>query len=288
MMRTLTFRTLCEATSEEMAVSFRAIFNDYALPAPRLYDGRAFERRFSFEHLDRAASLLVTDSGVPAGTIVVARRGRVSHISGLGVATQYRRQGLARTMLSMVCDAAATRGDSEILVEVPSDNRAARSLYEGLGFVARRHLVGYAGAITVAEGHRAIEEIDTWSVVREIALHGPRDLPWFFHPSSLAGCSLPTRAYQLESGAFAIVTPRGTDLHIRALFVRPELRRRGLARHLLISLAHTCSATTATVMPFVPIDLCDDFFSAVGMARSPLPHVEMARVASVTATRTSG
>lgn len=277
-MTTLTFRTLCDATSEEIAAAFRAIFSDYALPAPRQFDGRAFERRFSFEHLDRAASLIVTDSGVPAGTIVVARRGRVSHISGLGVAADYRRQGLARTMLTMVCDAAAARGDSEILVEVPSDNSAARSLYEGLGFVARRHLVGYAGVMLLADGHRAIEEIDTWSVVREIALHGPRDLPWFFHPSSLAGCSLPTRAYRLESGAFAIVTPRGADLHIRALFVMPELRRRGLARHLLLSVAYTCSTTTATVMPFVPIDLCDDFFTAIGMARSPLPHVEMARV----------
>jgi hypothetical protein len=56
---------------------------------------------------------------------------------------------------------------------------------------------------------------------------------------------------------------------------------------MLIALAHTCSTTTATVMPFVPIDLCDDFFTAVGMARSPLPHVEMARVTSITATRSN-
>jgi ribosomal protein S18 acetylase RimI-like enzyme len=277
-MSTFTFRTLCEATSDEMAAAFRAIFSDYALPAPRQFDGGAFERRFSYEHLDRVASLIVTDSGQPAATILVARRGRVAHISGLGVAAKYRRLGLARTMLSMVGEAATTRGDLEILVETPSDNNPARALYEGLGFVVRRELVGYSGVIPDVSTPRTIEEVDIWSVVRAIALHGPPDLPWFFHPSSLAGCSLPTRAYQLERGAFAIVTPRAADLHIRALFVEPELRRRGLARQLLESVGHTCATTIATVMPFAPVGLCDAFFEGVGMRRSSLTHVEMANV----------
>ena len=259
-MEPFTFRTLCESTSHDMAAACRAIFDDFAVPAPRHFDAIAFERRYSFEHLDRAASLIATDAGTPAGIILIARRGRASHISGLGVAAAYRRMGLARTMLSMVCDEAARRGDAEMLVEVPADSRAARSLYEGVAFVARRKLVGFSGALP-ADSPVPVQEIDTWSVVREIAMHGPPDLPWFFHPSSLAGCALPTRAYQIENRAFAIVTPRGSDLNIRALFVRPGDRRLGMARQLLASLARTCSTATATVMPFVPTGLCDGFFS---------------------------
>src|SRR5262245_49186075 len=56
-------------------------------------------------------------------------------ISTLDVKENYRRQGLARLMLSHVLRMALQRRCRQVFLEVRKSNLAARRLYEGLGFV---------------------------------------------------------------------------------------------------------------------------------------------------------
>ncbi len=273
----LTYRTLCDCTSEDVAAAFLRIFEDYAVPPPPHFDGAAFERRFRSEHLDRAASQLVTCGPDPVATILVARRGRTSHISGLGVAAAYRHAGLARRLLTAACQEAQQRGDTRMLVEVLTTDATAGHLYESCGFVTRRRLVGFTKVLSSAMPAGQALEIDTGTVAELVASEGATDLPWFLHPASLAGCSLPTRAYELDGRAYAVATLRGSELHFRALLVRPDARRRGLARRLIDIVAFSHSAKVCTVFPYVPEGLCDEFFAAASFQKLSWSNSELER-----------
>ena len=261
-MNALRFTALCECSSQELAQAFSTILADsgVGLPAPGV-----FERRYSFEHLDRQASVLVTRESAHAAILLIARRGWTSHISGLAVAPTHRRQGIGRTLVRLASDEARRRGDRRLLVEVDTDNKAAQLLYESCAFRTTRRLVGFTRQYTTHHAPLAeIREIDTSKVAEVITTAGALELPWFFHPASLFGCSLPTRAHALADHAFAITTMHAGELHLRALFVKPTWRRQGSARNLINTLASLERAHCCTVRPLVPEGLCDAFFNAMG------------------------
>jgi len=56
------------------------------------------------------------------------------HINSLAVAEGWRRRGLARRLLVQVARLARAEGATSATLEVRESNRAARALYEGLGF----------------------------------------------------------------------------------------------------------------------------------------------------------
>lgn len=277
-MEHLVHRTLCDCTSQEFAEASRLIFRDFALPPPAHYDGAAFERRFGFEHLDRTASRFVTTATGPVAAILIARRGRVAHISGFGVSPDHRRQGIARALLSTVCDEAQRRGDTRVLVEVPATAHPALALYSSLGFRPLRRLVGFVRDTHTGGTADGLVEIEPHVVADAVAREGADDLPWFFHPSSLAGTALPTRAYHLEHQAFAIVTPRNGDVNLRALFVRTAARRQGLGRRMVDAIVARHRATTCSVVPLVPVGLGCAFFAATAFRDAGISHDEMERV----------
>ena len=268
-------RPIAECTATEMAKAFRTIFDDYTMLPPSSFDGAAFERRYVFEPLDRVASTLVTQDGSPAAVLLIARRGRVSHVSGLGVAQPYRRQGLAKRLLTDACRESRQRGDTRIIVEVPTRAAPAHALYSGCGFRHRRRLLGYTSSLADRTSSEGIVETEPGVVADVIAAAGVADLPWFFDTPSIAGCALPTRAFQLDQRAYLVATARDTDLTVRALFVRPDERRRGLATRLLHTVATRTRVETCTVLPLLPEGLCDEFFSASGFVRLAQVHDEL-------------
>jgi GNAT superfamily N-acetyltransferase len=110
-----------------------------------------------------------------------------------------------------------------------------------------------------------LHEVDTQVVAAIAAAHNTPSLPWFFQPASLFACSLPTRAYTLEDNAFVVATERGDEMNLRAVFVRPELRRRGLGRSLMAQLRATHAASVWRVAPFVlEGGAADLFFRGIG------------------------
>ncbi len=71
------------------------------------------------------------------------------YILNLTVCPEYRRKGLGRAMLYLVCQwARARRGCDSVALEVRADNLAALSLYQGAGFKK-------VGEFKTADGYRA-------------------------------------------------------------------------------------------------------------------------------------
>jgi ribosomal protein S18 acetylase RimI-like enzyme len=60
----------------------------------------------------------------------------VATLFGLYVAPRARGRGVGEALVRAVLDEARRRGKSEVLLEVTSNNPAARALYERCGFVA--------------------------------------------------------------------------------------------------------------------------------------------------------
>ena len=69
-----------------------------------------------------------------AGFLLAWRVADELHITNLAVDPDHRRNGLALRMLSGLLDEEAGEGAAWCTLEVRASNRAARSLYEGLGF----------------------------------------------------------------------------------------------------------------------------------------------------------
>ncbi|CUH96292.1 hypothetical protein P22_2382 [Propionispora sp. 2/2-37] len=58
-----------------------------------------------------------------------------AHVTNVAVLPEYRGRGLGEKLMSSLKEAAAARGAASMTLEVRPSNRAARSLYEKLGFV---------------------------------------------------------------------------------------------------------------------------------------------------------
>jgi ribosomal protein S18 acetylase RimI-like enzyme len=73
-----------------------------------------------------------------------------AHLSLLAVQPAHQRQGIGLTMIEWIMESALTAGITRIDVEMRSNNFAARSFYEALGFVLTGQVAGYYQNIETA------------------------------------------------------------------------------------------------------------------------------------------
>jgi ribosomal protein S18 acetylase RimI-like enzyme len=254
-----------ERSAGELATIFARAFEGYFVPIPD--DPAAFEQRVAGEAIDLGASRLALVDGDVAGLILVARRGDVSRIAGLGVNPQWRRHGIGQALSAAAVDDARARGDRRVLLEVIERNTAAAELYSGLGFRVRRRLVGYAGQ-TTSPGADALTEVEPSEVARVVAEHGEPDLPWQLAADTLRAAAPAARGLTLEGRAYALAGPPGA---LRALVVPQRLRRQGWGTRLLAALP----AGSWTIPPIVPEGLAAEFLAHAGFARLQLSQLEL-------------
>jgi ribosomal protein S18 acetylase RimI-like enzyme len=262
---TLELLPALERSAAELSAIFARAFEGYFVPIPD--DPAAFERRVAGEAIDLGASRLALVDGDVAGLILVARRGEVSRIAGLGVNAPWRRHGIGRALSQAAVDDARARGDRRVLLEVIERNTAAVELYRGLGFEVRRRLVGYA-AETSSPGADALDEVEPSEVASAVAEHGAPDLPWQLAADSVGAAAPPARALTLLGRAYALVGPPGV---LRALVVPRPFRRRGWGTRLLAALP----AGAWTIPPIVPEGLAAEFLARAGFARQALTQLEL-------------
>lgn len=110
-------------------------------------DGEAYERE-TFSYLlsnpNAIARQIRADNGPMAAFIVaIIELDGVGHITAIGVAPEYRRQGLARILLGTIEETFRARGINTIRLEVRVENVPAISLYEQLGYVVVQRLPRY-------------------------------------------------------------------------------------------------------------------------------------------------
>ncbi len=258
--------------------------------APGLFDARV-----RGEHISLEDSRVARVDGEPVGLVLMARRGRVSRVAGMGVLPAWRNRKLGAAMLRPLMDEARARGDSRMVLEVIEQNAPAVALYTRLGFQRMRRLVGFAGTLgpqraeatpaleEVGKGERArlgaegpptseLEEVDPGECARLL----PEGLPWQLAPATVAGLSLPARAFRLGPAVAVLADVAAPSLGLRALGVDAEARGQGAGRRLLHALAARWPGKPFAVSAVVPEDGPARFFEQVGFTRTALTQLELA------------
>ena len=82
-------------------------------------------------------------SDVLVGYLVISRYVDAWHVMNIAVRNEYRRQGIARTLLDRLFELTAADGRRGYTLEVRVSNQGAIKLYEAMGFVARGVRRGY-------------------------------------------------------------------------------------------------------------------------------------------------
>ena len=119
---------------EALALLHRACFPDDPWPADALHRVLLLPGSFGF------CAWVGQDL---AGFVLARDLGGECEILSLGILPERRREGVGRTLVQAVLDAAPGRESASVVLEVAVDNAPARVLYASLGFVAVGHRPRY-------------------------------------------------------------------------------------------------------------------------------------------------
>lgn len=100
-----------------------------------------------------AFAFVVQEEGEPVGFVLARVAADEAEIVTIAVIPDCRRSGFGGRLMDRVLDEARRRGAVRLFLEVAEDNRAARRLYENLGFAEvgrRRKYYGATDALVLA------------------------------------------------------------------------------------------------------------------------------------------
>jgi ribosomal protein S18 acetylase RimI-like enzyme len=129
------------ATAADRGAAIRMLtaqLAEHQLPADD--DGIAGAVELCLAHGSSAWLVMALASGLPAGVLLANPIVSVEHggialwIEELYLAPERRRRGVARALLSFVCDQARSHGLRAVELEVVPTQQAALALYRALGF----------------------------------------------------------------------------------------------------------------------------------------------------------
>jgi ribosomal protein S18 acetylase RimI-like enzyme len=265
-------------TTSTLAEIMTAAFEGYVVP--QSVTAETFNARFRREHLDLAASRVLTEGERPITIILVARRGWTARIAAMGIIPEYRGRGLGALALGEVMADFRRTGDRRVVLEVIDTNEPAVRLYHRLGFRKRRRLVGYRRPAGADQPLATLDlvDIDPLTVARRVAGDGVSDLPWIMAPDTLAAATAPARGIALAGEAFAIVepAPQPRDLVLRTVVVARQARKRGLGRQMIAALETAYPGQDLVLSANTPEDLVPDFLARMGFEQTPISQFEMA------------
>jgi ribosomal protein S18 acetylase RimI-like enzyme len=256
-----------ELSLRELSTLFARSFEGYFVTvpdAPLLFDARVRS-----EHISLADSRVARVDGAPVGLVLIARRGRVSRVAGMGIVPAHRNRKLGGAMLRPLMEEARARGDARMVLEVIEQNVPALKLYERLGFQRVRRLVGFAGTPTPEPA--SLEEVEPVDCARLL----PEDVPWQLAPATVAGLALPAHAFRLGPAVAVVGDVSAPTLAVRAIAVEPEARGKGMGRRLLRALAAAHPGKPLAVSAIVPEGRLERFFHGAGLKSLALAQFEL-------------
>lgn len=226
-------------------------------------------------------SLVAWHHDRPVGFLLFGSRGLAIRGAAMGIVPDWRGMGVGTLLMEQGVQQSRDAGFTIMKLEVFSENQSAIAIYRKCGFEIRQLLLGFEqDAVETSTSEksntRTLSEIDPQFLARQLAPHIDDSLPWQCSPGYFARFSPPSRAYNLDGKAFALVTARGDNaMNINALFVDPESRRQGWGSSMLHSLFNRFPEKKWIVIPVVPKGLMDGFFHANGFQTSQLHQLHM-------------
>ncbi|HET9911247.1 MAG TPA: GNAT family N-acetyltransferase [Anaerolineales bacterium] len=187
--------------------------------------------------IDLTASRVLILDDQPCGLALIARRGWVSRLAAMGIATEVRGKGAGSWFMKGLIDEARRRGEREMVLEVIEQNEPAVKLYEKSGFQVVRRLIGFTHRDKEAEENErgALHKIDLREMGQLVSQHGLPDLPWQLSGESIAQMNPPACAYSKGQAYMAISNPEAEQVVVWSLLVELEARGKNLGANLLKS-----------------------------------------------------
>jgi ribosomal protein S18 acetylase RimI-like enzyme len=227
------------------------------------------------DHIDLLASRVVRENGEDAALALVSRRGARARVAAMGVTAPHRRRGVGRWLMEQLIAQSEERGERSLQLEVVEQNVPARALYESVGFVVRRRLVGFRGESIIGSRDADLEWIEPQDVAGAMIADGIEDPGWVLSPQSILGLSLPSRGVRLGPALAVISNPETPVIGLQSLYVPSAQRRNGHATRLVRALGARFPRRLWRVRVVVPEGLCDAFLLANGFVCEELTQQEM-------------
>ncbi len=170
----------------QLATLVNQAYADYFLPVH--LDAVDFARMCLYEDVDLARSVVALAGGVPVGSALFSRREARGWISGVGVLPTFRRQGIARQMVTHLQSEAQMLGLRAVTLEVLAQNEQGQILYRQLGFRDVRELLVLTLEAGIFEPRALSPSIASAAPERLLALYNRfHDVPpsWQREPEGL-------------------------------------------------------------------------------------------------------
>jgi GNAT superfamily N-acetyltransferase len=264
---------LTECPASLIVQAFNEGYAGYMVPVAM--DVVGFERRFRAENLDPMASALWLHGERPAAILLVARRGRISRVAGLGVAPDWRGRGLGRAAMVWAIQAARDRHDRWLELEVIASNTAAKALYAQQGFRALGALHGY----DLDDGYgfvpTALRRVDPFQAAQMAGRFAEGDLPWPQHPVGMAARTDPTYGLVGQGeDIVALLEPSPGALRLTALALSTQITPEQAQAFTAALRVHAAGRPVRAPALFAP-DHGARFFAAGGWQKTALEQIWM-------------
>lgn len=273
------FTTIADFGAARTAELLNGAFADYFVKIP--FTEAALHHAEHMDDVQPGLSPVVLLDGEPVGAALVAHRGNESRVAGMGFLPPARRHGAGRALMEHLLAAARVWGDRRLLLEVIGQNEAALRLYEAVGFVRKRRLVGFAGAAPAGLQPAAeLAEVAVRDVAAAIARQATVDWPWQISADTIARLPAPATGYQLDGAWATVLNPAGPTAGFRAVVVEGDGRREERAVRLLQAVMARHPAATEWRMSALLPEEFGGWFTRAGLAPTDLYQWQMERLLS--------
>jgi hypothetical protein len=198
----------------------------------------------------------------------VNRTGNVSRLASMGVVPEGRGRSVAPFLLSHLIDAANSRGDQSVVLEVFEQNLPALTLYRRNKFRELMRLFGW---------RRVAQKIDTEiesdleaiSLLDASQIRGPNDfpgIPWQISRHAVAKLT-GARAYQIDNFCVVIGNPNVAPIRIHALLGYDVSTT---ARTVLAAVLKKFPESEFFAREIFPEQFGAEIFQPLGFVREPL------------------
>lgn len=263
-------RPLNTLSMHEAADLFNRSFEGYLVPVQFTVDSFVtFAQRDNFDF--NASQVLVTNEQ-PIGLALITCRREASRIGGFGIISQARGQGAGSWFVKRLLDEARRRGETEMYLEVITQNEAAVRLYEKHGFTRIRRLLGFKAEKPTGSADASLQAYDQALVLDMIHGYGLPDLPWQLDAESLR--AVVSFGHRLGNAYTLTSNPGAAHVSFRTLVVSVQTRGQGQGVHLIEALFAKYPGKVWQVPAIFPEEMGSTFMRA-GMQPETLSQWQM-------------